>query len=159
MSGETVFFEATLRPNPPLSAAALKAVIGVVAMFNLAFGLYFVWRGAWPVTPFMGADVLLLAWALRVTSRAAKFWERLKLTASEFSVERHPPNGKTTAMALNPYWLKVDLEEPAGRRSRLTLRSHGRAIEVGAFLGPYERLSLADALRSALLRARETRAE
>ncbi|HEY1613791.1 MAG TPA: DUF2244 domain-containing protein [Rhizomicrobium sp.] len=153
---DAILFEATLRPNPPLPPVALKAIVAVAATFNLAFGIYFVWRGAWPVTPFMGADVVLLAWALNATRQAAKLWERLTLTPESLAIERHPPKGLQENLAFNPYWLRVDLEEPMGRRSRLTLHSHGRAVEVGAFLAPCARLTLAEALRSALRRARET---
>jgi uncharacterized membrane protein len=55
---------------------------------------------------------------------------------------------------LNPYWVRVQLEEPAGRSSRLTLWSHGKGIRIGAFLPPMERASFAQRLKSALYSAR-----
>ena len=69
---EPVLLDETLRPNPPMSPRALKLVLIAVATINLIFALSFVAQGAWPIAPFMGLDVALLAWALvRVHSRAA----------------------------------------------------------------------------------------
>ena len=147
---EPVLFDATLRPNPPMPAPVLKLVVGVVAAINLSFATYFVSHGAWPVTPFMGADLVLLAWAFRASWLASKTLERLRLTPALLRVERCPPRGQPERIELNPYWLRVELEEPVQSTSRLTLASHGRAVEIGAFLPPPERLSVARALRDAL---------
>ena len=66
---DPVFLDAVLRPNPPMSPAVLLAILAVVALMNIGFGALFVLRGAWPVTPFMGLDVALLAWAFHRTTR------------------------------------------------------------------------------------------
>lgn len=153
-AADPVFFEATLQPNPPMSATALKSIAGVVAVFNLAFGLFFVSRGAWPVTPFMGADVALLVWAFRVSSSAAKRRERIRVSRSVLSIERQPALGQTSRTELNPYWVRVELDEPSCNRTRLLLTSHGRTVQIGDFLAPAQRLSLAQRLRSALQEAR-----
>ena len=156
-TAEPVLFDAMLRPNPPMPPAALKAVAALVAAINLVFGLYFLSRGAWPVTPFLGADVALLVWAFRASYRASQNREHLHLTPMLFRVERLPPKGAATRVDFNPYWLRVDLEETAGRAGRLTLASHGRAVQIGSFLPPAERQSLAGALRAALTKARTAR--
>ncbi|MGH6875876.1 MAG: DUF2244 domain-containing protein [Rhizomicrobium sp.] len=156
-AGESVLFSATLRPNPPMSAAALKSVIAGMAAINLAFGLYFILRGAWPVTPFMGADVALLAWALRASRHAARRREEVRITPAALRVDRYPARGKPSHVEFNPYWVRVDLDEPVSNSSKLTLASHGRAVQIGAFLPPGEKRSVAQTLRMALRQARETR--
>jgi len=153
-AAETVLFDATLKPNPAMSAFALKLVIGVVAIFNLGFGLLFVLRGAWPVTPFMGADVLLLAWALRATEIAARASEQVRLTPATLLVSRKPARGSPTDISLNPYWVRVEMDDPPESRSKLLLWSHGKCVQIGSFLAPHDRLSLARALKAALGRAR-----
>jgi uncharacterized membrane protein len=50
--------------------------------------------------------------------------------------------------------VRVHLEEPEEHWSRLTLRSHGRAVQVGSFLAPEDRQSLAEALKDALRKNR-----
>ncbi|HEY6578317.1 MAG TPA: DUF2244 domain-containing protein [Rhizomicrobium sp.] len=156
-AGESVLFTATLRPNPPMSAAALKTVIAGVTIINLAFATYFMLRGAWPVTPFMGADVALLALALRASRNAAGRREEVHITPAILRVDRYPSRGAPSHVEFNPYWVRVELDEPVRSTSRLTLASHGRAVQIGGFLPPQEKLSVAQTLRGALRRARETR--
>jgi uncharacterized membrane protein len=151
--GDTLFLDATLRPNPPMSAAALKLIISGVASLSLAFGGWFVMHGAWPITPFMGADIAFLAWAFHASRRAARLREELRVSRSLLSVDRIPPRGKPQHIEFNPYWVRVELED-SGRGSRLTLSSHGRREQIGAFLPPGEKLSVAQALSAAIGKAR-----
>jgi uncharacterized membrane protein len=152
---DTLLFNATLRPNPPMSAGALKLVLAVVAAINLSFASWFVAHGAWPVTPFMGADIALLAWAFHASRLAARRREELRVTQSCLRLERFPPRGSPTHVEFNPYWVRVELEEPQRSASRLTLRSHGRVEQIGTFLPPAERRSVAQALKAAIWKARE----
>jgi uncharacterized membrane protein len=78
------------------------------------------------------------------------------LTSSKLVVERHPPEGPPSALALNPYWVRVDMEDPPEHWSPLTLWSHGKGVRLGMFLPPADRLDLARSLKAALRRARET---
>jgi uncharacterized membrane protein len=153
---ETVLLDTVLRPAPPLSPRVLLAILMVVAAFNLAFALYFVVRGAWPVTPFMGLDVALLAWAFRASQRAARNEEHVFLTRRILRIVRRPPDRVPVETVMNPYWVRVQLEEPPGRSSQLTLWSHGKGMRIGAFLPPVERASFAQRLKSALHMARST---
>jgi uncharacterized membrane protein len=148
-----ILFERVLRPNPPLSPKALGLILGVVAAINLAFALGFLLRGAWPMAPFMGADVALLAWAFRTSLVASRREERLTLTASSLRIVRRPGTSETV---LNPYWVRVEMENPP--QSRLTLWSHGTGIRIASFLGVADRTSLAILLRDALFLARNYRA-
>ena len=155
-ASDNVVFDATLRPNPPLSVPVLKAIVAVVALFNLAFAVTFMLKGAWPVLPFMGADVALLAWAFREARIAARRHERVTLRPASLTVEHHPARGTPNEVVFNPYWVRVELEEPSDHWSRLVLTSHGRSVQVGSFLAPQDRQTFAGALKSALRKLRET---
>ncbi|MGD0143643.1 MAG: DUF2244 domain-containing protein [Rhizomicrobium sp.] len=155
---DNVVLDATLRPNQPLSPSVLKAVVAIVACINVAFGLTLVLHGAWPVMPFMGADVALLAWAFRASSIAARRHERVTLRPTSLTVERHPARGNPSEIVLNPYWVRVHMDETPDHWSQLTLRSHGRAVQVGSFLAPQDRQSFAETLKLALRKNRETAA-
>jgi len=158
MSGEEpVFLDAILRPNPPASPRILLGLLIVVGCINLAFGLSFMLHGAWPVTPFMGADVALLAWALRASIRASKSFEHVTLTPQRLRIERGPARGAASEIALNPYWLRVEIDEEALVPSPLVLRDRGKSLKIGNFLGRDERISFAHALKSALAAARQWR--
>jgi uncharacterized membrane protein len=128
-------------------------VVGLVAMNTIFAGL-FVLRGAWPVVPFMGTDVLLLAWALNASGKAANRREEVRLTGSVLRVDCFPAKGDRTYIELNPHWLRVSVDEAGQSRGAILLASHGRRLRIGSFLSPQERFSLADALRFALQRAR-----
>lgn len=151
-----ILFRATLRPNPPMGVVALKLVLAVVIVINLAFAIFFVSRGAWPITPFMGADVAFLGWAFHASRVAARRREEVQVTRNSLSLDRFPPRGSSTHIEFNPYWVKVELEEPPRSASRLTLRSHGQIEQIGTFLPPAERRTVAQALRAAMWMARET---
>ncbi len=146
-----VLLERVLRPSPPLAPRALLIVLALVAAVNLGFAATLALQGAWPVAPFLGADVALLAWAFRASQIAARREEHVTLTPSRLDIARRPG---TSHIVLNPYWVRVELLEPD---MRLTLWSHGKAVLLGTFLPPAERAGLAEALRSALWAARQRR--
>lgn len=149
-----VLLDKVLRPAPPLSPRAMAAILGAVAAVNLAFALSFVLRGAWPVMPFMGLDVALLAWAFRAARRAARREEHVVVTPSLLKVARRPPKGPPSEIRLNPYWVRVQMDEPPGHCSQLTVWSHGKGVRIGSFLPPAERARFAQALKAALQAAR-----
>ena len=154
---EPVFFDAVLRPNPPMKPRALLAVLMAVLAINLAFALLFISRGAWPIAPFMGADVVLLAWAFHASRVEARRFEHVRLTHALLSVSHHPPRGRPRESRFNPYWVRVRAPDPDMLGAQLMLVSHGQSLRVGSFLAPQERLSLAQALKEALQKAREFR--
>jgi uncharacterized membrane protein len=155
--GDPVFLDAVLRPAPPLSAHAMVLVLGAVGLVNFILGVIFVLKGAWPVMPFLGLDVLLLVWAFHRCRQRAQGYEHIVLSLSRLHITRHPFGGQSREISLNPYWLNVAIEEEAEQPRHLLLSSHGRSVEVGGFLGPDERVRLAQLLRQALTAARSYR--
>ncbi|MBV9905491.1 MAG: DUF2244 domain-containing protein [Alphaproteobacteria bacterium] len=154
----TVLLDQVLRPSPPLSPRVLIRILAAVAFINLAFVAYFVVQGAWPIAPFMGLDVVLLGWAFRASTIAAKREEHIRLTPAELSVERRFPKKPLRAWQFNPYWVRVDMPEPAEHDSQLTLWSHGKFLRIAQFVAPAERAKFATHLKNALRQARETHA-
>jgi uncharacterized membrane protein len=152
--GPAIFLDAVLTPNRPLAPRALIAVLLGVALLSFISGVVFVLRGAWPVSPFFGADVALLAWALHKSTIASKARERLTLTSGQLVIRRTNPKGEETVIEANPYWLSVDHDDPERVGHELALVGHGKRLVVGKFLGADERASLASALRAALREAR-----
>src|SRR5262245_30754422 len=109
---DRVFLDAVLEPNRPLGPKGHALVLGFVALVSLIAGVLFALQGAWPVTPFFGADVALLALAMHVSVRASKRRERLVLTSERLLIERISPTGAARREVINPYWLRVDHEDP-----------------------------------------------
>ena len=149
-----VFLEALIEPNRPLKPWAIGLVIGFAAAVSFITGAMFALHGAWPVTPFFGLDVLLLAWAMRVSVRASKRREYLRLTSDALIIERISAGGHVRREEINPYWLRVEHDDPELLGAELALVVHKRRWVVGSFLGAEDRAKLAEALRQALRDAR-----
>ena len=121
-----------------------------VAAVSFAAGLLFFLAGAWPVVGFLGLDVLLIYVAFKLSYRAARLTETIALTEEELLVRRVSPRGRVRTWTFQPFWVRVALDEDAGRDSRLVLSSHGRHVALGDFLMHDERVALAKELRGAL---------
>jgi uncharacterized membrane protein len=151
-----VFFDAVIEPNPPLPPNGLFLVVFAIAAISFVAGIIFILHGAWPVTPFLGADVLLLYWAFVLVRERAKHREYIRVTPDLLTVERRRPGLPAVRHEFNPYWLRVEHHDPERMGAPIALVSHGKRLIVGSFLGADERANLADALRAALAQARAT---
>lgn len=101
-------------------------------------------RGFWPVLPFAGLEMGVLAWALR-TSLSRRF-QRETVTISEDEVRIDSRDREHSAEVVFPrHWAQVKLRRPVSglHPSCLTIESHGRRCEVGSFLTEQERHGLA----------------
>ena len=153
-ASEPLLFDAVLHPHRSLSRADFTVLMAALGVASFAVGLAFLLRGAWPVFGFFGLDVALVYLAFRLNYRSGRLIERLRLTPRTLEVQRITPSGRVTRWRFQPYWLRVELEAPQDHHSRLTLRSHGRALTIATFLSPGERASLCAALKAALARCR-----
>lgn len=142
----------TLTPHRSLSRTGFITVMVLVVVLNLEAGAAFLALGAWPVTGFMGLDVLLIWWAFRRNFADSERAERLVADGDALTLLRIAKHAPAKTTTFNRRWVKVELEQDEEREliGRLTLRSHGEAHEIASFLGADERLSLAKALRRAI---------
>ncbi len=127
-------------------------VMLVIAAVNFVGGAMFYLAGAWPVTGFMGLDVALLWWAFNRNFADARRSERIEISETEVVLERLDKSQQVQRLTFVRAWVRVELDEDTERElvGELYLRSLGRSIPIGRFLGPAERKSLAKDLRSAL---------
>lgn len=147
-----VHFATSLTPHRSLSAEGFRFVmLGAVAA-NLVIGLPLFLMGAWPVFGFMGLDVFLLWWLFKRSYLDARRSETLLLTDRELVVVRVAPDGEREELRLDAYWLKVEATE-----ERLMVTSRGNRAVIGRFLGPEERLRVADQLKAAIADMRSPR--
>ncbi|MHA1536645.1 MAG: DUF2244 domain-containing protein [Alphaproteobacteria bacterium] len=146
--------DAVLSPHRSLSPRGFLVLMGCIAAVSFAVGIAFAIAGAWPIFGFFGLDVALIYWTFRANYRSGRAHERLRLTRDELRVERTDASGNVRRWTFQPYWLKVEIDDPPEHASQLVLRSHGRALAIGAFLSPPERGEVAGALRRALARCR-----
>jgi uncharacterized membrane protein len=151
---QACYFDAELMPHRSLGRRGFRLLIAVVAAANLAVGIGFFWLGAWPVFGFMGLDVALLYFLFRLNYRDAQQKELVRLTDDALIVRRVKGNGEEEKWSLEPYWLRVEMDDPPRHDSTLVLAARERRLIIGAFLTPEERLHVAQSLRRALHRQR-----
>lgn len=153
-SAPPVLFEVMLTPNRSLPPLGFALLMGAISVVSFGAGMAFYLIGAWPVVGFLGLDVLLVYIAFKVSFYRMRAFETLQLTEQALVYERVNPAGVRKRWTFQPFWLRVEFDDPPNHGSQLRLRSHGHAITVGAFLAPPERQDLAAALRDALHKAR-----
>ncbi|HTV86336.1 MAG TPA: DUF2244 domain-containing protein [Dyella sp.] len=127
-----------LRPNRVLSRRGLRRLILVLAALALITAGLEVWQGDVFAPLFNLIEACAMAIALSVAWRAGDRSERITLDAQSLEVQTLPGR---RCMRFQPYWVRVLLESGEGRY-RLLLSSHGRRLEVGAFLAEEERAQL-----------------
>ncbi len=152
---EPTLFSAVMRPHRSLGRKGFLIVMAAVAGISFVAGLVFLIAGAWPVTGMFGLDVALIYWAFRVNYRAARAYERIRITPTELVFQRISAQGTVTEWRANPLWVKLDREihdEFGVQKLYLVSRSERRPI--ASFLSPDEKESFGAALQAALSAAR-----
>src|SRR6476620_1752050 len=148
-------FSALLLPHRSLSRTGVLVLMGFVGAVSFAAGMSFWLMGAWPVFGIFGLDVLAIYWAFRIDFRDARAIEEIRMTPSELRLRRVSHRGHAVEFVLNPLWVQLDQEiHDEYGVERLYLRSSGRRLAIGSFLGPGEKASFAKALNAALQAAR-----
>src|SRR6185436_18492341 len=152
------FFETVVRPHRSLGLFGFRLLMIVLIVANGAFGIVMVLHGAWPVTGFLGLDVLGVYIAFRLSYAQTKAFERIAIEDNALVITRVDEHGRTREWRCSSYWASVGFDEEVDERGVLTVGSHGQRIEIGRFLHSEERARLARLLREALLRARSVEA-
>jgi uncharacterized membrane protein len=137
-----------LAPNCSLKPAGAMLFFASTCLFSLAFALFFVFHGFWPVLPFWALEMLILGLALQASLRRAKYTQTVLITDSQISLVTRSRHG-AQKQEFARHWTKVRLRSPPRRHglSKLTIESRGRACEVGNFLTEEDRCRLAKRLR------------
>ena len=139
-----------ISPNRSLSTRAAVYLLAAYAGFMLVIGVGFSVTGAWMVLPFAGAETLVVvAVFYYLMQRRGGDRELVVLDGETLSVIKQSRQAESR-YEFPRYWTKVSLERyPRGwYPSRLTLRSHGRVVEVGSGIREEDRRVLAEEVRS-----------
>jgi uncharacterized membrane protein len=137
-----------LAPNCSLTPAGAKLFFVATCLFSLAFSLFFVCLGFWPVLPFWALEMVLLGVCLHASMRRRRYTQTVTITESQISLVTRSRSGEAK-QEFARHWAKVRLRSSRTRLypSRLMIESRGRAFEVGSFLTEEERCVLAKRLR------------
>ena len=149
-----VTLDITLTPNRSFDPRHTRWLIAAIGGVFFLGGLRFVVLGAWPIIPFMVADVALLAWAFRANYAAARGHERVTLCDDALTLARVSAAGIERRIGFEPYWTRVEIEETPAGDAHLWLATRGRRVRVGGFLSAPERRAVGATIADALSRYR-----
>lgn len=144
----------TLWPHQSLTPKGLEFTSWVIGIGLAIPVLAFVGTAAfWGMLPFVIGAFLLFRFMIHRNQHARRLHEELRIWPDLITVRRYDPDGTIHDWHANPYWVSVTLHNNTKIENYLTLKGAGREIELGAFLTPEERVTLAHDLRRALARA------
>ena len=146
-----------IAPNCSLSVKGALLFFGGTCFGSFAIAAMMVLLGYWPVLPFAGLEMAVLAWALK-TSLARRFhFQSITICDRDVLVESRT-GARSVQVVFPRHWAQVKLRRPASRLypSRLTIESHGRQFEIGDFLTEEERRGLAARLSRLIGRINES---
>lgn len=134
-------------PNCSLTPRQARTFFGIVCAGSFAIAGLFAANGLWPVLPFAGLEMAVLAYALNASLKRGRCTQTITLTETEVRVVTRGPKGEREA-AFPRHWARTRLVRSHGwHPSRLLIESHGRACEVGSVLTEEERHGLHRRLR------------
>ena len=151
-NGETIVI--TLWPYRSLSLQGFRILIAVLASLMSLIGLGFYLIGAWPVVGFLGLEIFIVWYAFKWNYRSGQLVETVAITPQQVDIIRTDWRGRSRTICLNGVWIKAELDTKEKKRCRLYLRHHAIKLEIGAFMPPAEKPSLAVALNEAFARLR-----
>jgi uncharacterized membrane protein len=157
MPGQTIYLDAVLEPPRSLSQRGAQRVVLAMAIASAALALCFLAIGAYPVTGFMGVEVLLLWIAFRWTQRRVVARTYVRVTSDAVDVRRVCVRGREARTRLPAGFARVEWDANRSGPGALRVSAAGRTCAIGDHLNPEEQASLARRLREALAAARTER--
>ena len=119
-------------PNRSLGPHGRTACLAAIAATTIAIGAGAAALGAWPVLPFAGLEVVLVAAAFRAFARHDGDYERLEIEGARVRL-RTRRAARLLELEGHAPWARLLVKDWSGRCG-LELRYAGRTVEFGRLL-------------------------
>lgn len=140
-----------IRPNCSLTWRGTLLFYGGVSVVAMTIAIMFALKGIWMILPFAGIEIIALGACLYICACKTSECEVVHIQKDIVRVERgrNRPHHQVEFLRA---WARVDLKthQQPWYPSRLTIRSMGKEVEIGARINEEERLQLANELRQKL---------
>lgn len=136
-----------ISPNLSLTPRGAAIFFVAVLLSTILVSGSAAWLGYWPVLPFAGLELLILAFALYSVQRRGRYKEVLHIGDEKIVVEKGE-NNVQERLEFVRHWTRVEIR-PGNRTSgvsRLLLSGQGLSCEIGECLTQSERVGLAHRL-------------
>lgn len=140
-----------IRPNRSLTWPQTKLVCATLASLCLLVAIAFTVMGYWLVLPFAGAEVLVVAAGFYLCALSGRETEVIRIKDDRIAIEKGR-EATRIVWELDRSWARIAILPPRIHwyPSRLVIRSHGKQLQLGAFLTDGERERLARELERAI---------
>jgi len=134
-------------PNRSLTRTGLGVVAGLCGTMLLPALLYAALIGAWPMLPFLGLELVVLAGVFLYLYRHQDDYEEIIIGSEQVGIRRRLGREQET-LSFPRYWVRLVVEpgDRAQRTPRLWLRSHGQREELSRHTSAVTRQALATML-------------
>lgn len=124
-----------LRPNNSASWQFNMMIVGSLSFIAFCISTYFALQGLWLIFPFAGIEVGFLFICLYLRMRANINTEVITFDKDTVLVERGCYHAEQS-WKYHRVWAKIFVKNPEirGYPKRIFIRSHGKELELGAFL-------------------------
>jgi uncharacterized membrane protein len=139
-------FSVTFKPNSSLTASSKLRVILFLSVIPSLIGIGFSMIGVWLVMPFVGLELVALAYAFYYINAHENDYESITIEGEKLEIKTCY-RGEVKNKILNPYWTKLVQRELANGELELGLMSHGKEIVVGKYLTRDQRQTIAEQLK------------
>ena len=141
-----------LAPHCSLTDRQALRFFGLTCAAAFILPLLLTLKGFWPILPFAGLEMAVLAIALKLSLARRHQRQVISLSEDQVRIEARGIRGCRSEVVFPRHWAQVKLRAAIVRShpSQLTIESMGRACEVGQFLTEEDRRGLAGRL-SALI--------
>ena len=140
-----------IAPNLSLSPTGAVLFYLTVVFGTLLVSGSVALAGFWPVLPFAGLELALLAWVLWSVQKRGRYREVLTIDDQSVVVEKGE-NEVKERVEFARHWAGVEVRAGSGPRapSRLSISAHGKRCAIGDCLTEDERRSLARRLNECI---------
>lgn len=155
LSPEAAIFQARITPHRSLGEKGFRLVMTLVCFACIFSSIPFIVLGAWPVTFFLGLDVVALYIAFKVNFRDARGFEEVMVSPLNVTLARVSPKGERSEWRFDTLFTKLEREDDEDYGlMKLAIVSRGQSVPVAQALSPPERDDFAKALSGALRQAK-----
>jgi len=138
-----------LRPNNSSSWRFNMQIVASLAFISLCLSIYFTLQGLWLIFPFTGLAVGCLFICLYLRIRANSNTEVITFDKDNVLVERGHYQAEKS-WKYHRMWAKIFVKTPKlrGYPKQVFIRSHGKELELGAFLNKKDKERLIKDLKN-----------
>lgn len=140
-----------IRPNHSLGSKGKIIFFLIVCLVSIGIAVRFWLLGAWVVMPVVLLEMVVLGGAFYLVEKASRDYETIDLNEEFLRVTRSVKS-VVDEWQFQPYWVQIVLRSDRidWYPTHLSLRSHGKSVEIGTCLTDEEREELSDSLKEGL---------